>query len=219
MCEKHGIDISQIQHQIDWAKTKSAGVEFVMIRTGGGRSSRIDDLFERHYAGARSVGIPVGVYWDSHAVDVDGAKREAAEFLQAISGKSFEFPAALVLEDPVQRELKDRRLTDIAVAFLEKLEGAGYYTALRSSLVWLCSRFDYERIRRFDLWLAQWRRAGITYENPVGLWQYTTAGSVDGIAGPVGRDIAYRDYAQLIRSAGMNGFHSENADSKSAGAP
>lgn len=204
--EKRGIDISYAQSSVDWAKVKAAGVEFAMVRSGYGRElSQKDSMFESHYAGAKSVGIPVGTYWDSYAKDVDGAKKEAAACLETIKGKSFEYPVAFDIEDPSQRDLGKDVITDIAVAFLEEIEKAGYYAVLYSSLDWLRNRLDYDRIKRFDIWLAQWREAGATYENPYGLWQYTSSGSVDGIAGRVDRDIAYKDYETIIREAGLNG--------------
>ena len=182
-----------------------------MVRAGFGRElSQKDSMFESHYSGAKEAGIPVGIYWYSYATDADGAKKEAAACLETIKGKQFEFPVAFDIEDATQRDLGADRLTDIAVAFLEEMEQAGYYAVLYSSLDWLRNRFDYERIKRFDLWLAQWRSAGHTYENPVGMWQYTSSGSVEGIAGRVDRDIAYKDYEQIIKEAGLNGFESEN---------
>ncbi len=205
--ERQGIDISYAQTSVDWAKVKAAGVEFAMVRAGYGRElSQKDSMFESHYAGAKSVGIPVGTYWYSYAKDVDGAKEEAAACLETIRGKSFEYPVAFDIEDPSQRDLGKDVITDIAVAFLEEIEKAGYFATLYSSLDWLRNRLDYDRIRRFDLWLAQWRSAGATYENPIGLWQYTSSGSVDGIAGRVDRDIAYKDYTAIIREAGLNGL-------------
>ena len=204
--EKRGIDISYAQTSVDWAKVKAAGVEFAMVRAGYGRElSQKDSMFESHYAGAKSVGIPVGTYWYSYAKDVDGAKKEAAACLETIRGKSFEYPVAFDIEDPSQRDLGKDVITDIAVAFLEEIEKAGYFATLYSSLDWLRNRLDYDRIKRFDIWLAQWRDAGATYEHPYGMWQYTSSGSVDGIAGRVDRDIAYKDYETIIREAGLNG--------------
>lgn len=207
MSEKQGIDVSYAQTDIDWAKTKAAGVEFAMIRAGYGRElSQKDSMFESHYAGASSAGIPVGTYWYSYATDAAGAKKEAAACLETIRDKTFEFPVAFDIEDPSQRDLGRERITDIAIAFLEEIEKAGYYAVLYSSLDWLRNRIDYDRVKQFDLWLAQWRSAGFTYENPIGLWQYTSSGSVEGISGRVDRDIAYKDYAAIIREAGLNGF-------------
>lgn len=205
--EKHGIDISYVQTEMDWAKVKSAGIAFAMIRAGYGRElSQKDKMFESHYAGAGAAGIPVGVYWYSYAKDADGAKKEAAACLETIKGKSFAYPVAFDLEDPSQRDLGKEMLTDIAVAFLEEMEKAGYYAVLYTNLDWLRNRLDYERIKRFDLWLAQWRDGSHTYENPVGMWQYTSNGNIDGIAGRVDCDIAYKDYEAIIREAGLNGF-------------
>lgn len=207
MSEKQGMDVSYVQTSVDWARVKAAGIEFAMVRAGFGRElSQKDRMFESHYAGAKSAGVPVGVYWYSYATDANGAKKEAAACLETIQGKQFEYPIAFDLEDATQRDLGTDRITEIAVAFLEEIEQAGYYAVLYSSLDWLRNRLDYDRIKRFDLWLAQWRSAGYTYENPIGLWQYTSSGEVDGVSGRVDRDIAYKDYAQIIQSGGLNGY-------------
>ena len=55
---KKGIDISYCQTQIDWQKVTA---EFAIIRAGyGPYAKQKDTMFERHYAGAKSRGIPIG---------------------------------------------------------------------------------------------------------------------------------------------------------------
>ena len=38
-----------------------------------------------------------------------------------------------------------------------------------------------------------------------GMWQHSSTGRVDGIAGNVDLDIAYKDYPTIIKRAGLNG--------------
>ena len=57
-----GIDISSWQKNIDWAKAKKDGIEFVIIRAGYGSSlSQKDNQFENHINGALNAGIKVGL--------------------------------------------------------------------------------------------------------------------------------------------------------------
>ncbi|HHX57516.1 MAG TPA: glycoside hydrolase, partial [Clostridiales bacterium] len=63
-----GIDISYAQNNVDFAKVKADGFDFVIIRAGYGKfASQKDAMFESHYAGAKAVGLKVGCYWYSYA--------------------------------------------------------------------------------------------------------------------------------------------------------
>ena len=58
-----GIDVSVHNGDIDWKKVKSYGIDFAILRAGYDRElSQKDKKFEDNYAGAKTVGIPVGAY-------------------------------------------------------------------------------------------------------------------------------------------------------------
>ncbi len=202
-----GIDVSHHNGTIDWGKVKAAGVQFAILRCGFGRKSptQIDTQFERNYRECKRVGIPVGVYHYSYAATVEDAKLEADFMLELISGKQFEYPVVFDIEDKTQAHLGKNLLTEITAAFCDKVEKAGYYTAIYSNPDWLINRLDREKLSRFDLWLAEWRTAK-TYTGTHGIWQYTDKGAVNGIVGNVDLDIAYKDYPTIIKKAGLNGF-------------
>ena len=81
---KRGIDISAHQGNIDLSALKSQ-IDFVIIRVGYGVSGTLDEKFTRNADLCRKLGIPVGFYWYSYALDVDGAKKEAKAFVDAIT--------------------------------------------------------------------------------------------------------------------------------------
>ena len=81
---KRGIDISSHQGDINLAALKSQ-IDFVIIRVGYGVSGSIDTKFKRNADLCKSLGIPFGFYWYSYALDVNGAKQEATNFLNAIA--------------------------------------------------------------------------------------------------------------------------------------
>ena len=58
-----GIDVSKWQGEINWSLVRNSGIQFAMIRSsfGWGKGQK-DRFFETNYAGAKKVGIPVGVY-------------------------------------------------------------------------------------------------------------------------------------------------------------
>ena len=80
---KRGIDISSHQGNIDLATLKSQ-IDFVIIRVGYGTNGTLDTKFKRNADLCVQLGIPFGFYWYSYALNVEGARREAEAFLNAI---------------------------------------------------------------------------------------------------------------------------------------
>ena len=94
-----GIDVSQYQQNIDFKKVKASGVDFVIIRAGFGKyANQKDPYFESHYKAAKAAGLKVGAYWYSYAATVAEAKAEAQTCINAIKGKTFEYPIYFDLE-------------------------------------------------------------------------------------------------------------------------
>ena len=64
-----GIDVSQHQGNIDWAKVASSGIKFSMIRIGyrGYGTGKIaeDKYFKRNIQEATKLGLNVGIYFYS----------------------------------------------------------------------------------------------------------------------------------------------------------
>ena len=205
-----GIDVSKWQGNIDWTKVKSAGIEFAMLRGGFGKTaSQIDSKFEQNYRNAKAVGMPVGVYHYSYAKTVEDAKREAQFCLSYLKGKSFEYPIAFDIEDNSQANLGKSTLTAIAKAFCEEVEKAGYYVCIYANLDWLKNRLDMVALSNYDVWVAQWA-SKCTYGGVYGMWQYSDKGSVNGISGNVDMDEAYKNYPNIMKTNGLNGFFKVN---------
>lgn len=208
---KKGIDVSKWQGDIDWQKVKAAGIEFAILRASyGDGTSRFknngrDEKFDRNYQEAKKVGIPIGVYHYCYAKNMNEMKKEAEFFLSIINGKQFEYPIILDLEDNNQQSINKSDLTDMAIAFLEILEKNGYYAMLYANKYWLENKLDYERLKKFDIWLAQWA-AKPTWKGSFGIWQYTSDGNVNGITGRVDMNYSYKNYPTIIKNAGLNGF-------------
>lgn len=201
-----GIDVSKYQGNIDWAKVKAAGVQFAMLRGGYGRyDSQKDTKFEQNYKGAKAAGVPVGAYHYSYAKTVEQAKQEAQICLGWLKGKQFEYPIAFDIEDPSQHNLGKAALTAITNAFCETVEKAGYYVCIYASKHWLDTKLDMNALKRYDVWVAQWT-SKCTYNGAYGIWQNNDIGKVNGINGRVDTDIAYKDYPQIIKAAGLNGY-------------
>lgn len=193
MTTKNGIDVSKWQGRIDWPRVK---VDFAIIRAG--ISTAKDVRFEDNYAGATAAGIPVGVYWYLRALTVEAAHKEAAACIKAISGKKMSYPVYADIEEAAQLKLGRDKLTDIAAAFLEDVEAAGYFAGLYSSKSHLETCFTAHIRERYAVWVAHYGVGRTTYTGRYGMWQYTDKGKVDGITGAVDLDICYEDYPAII---------------------
>ena len=212
-----GIDVSKWQGTIDWNKVKNAGVQFAMLRAGYGRyEGQADECFEENYKNATAAGLSVGAYHYSYAKTVEQAKAEAAYCKKLIAGKSFAFPIAYDVEDDGQAALSKDEISAIVDAFCSEMEAAGYYVCVYMNLSWLNSKLTDDIFKKYDVWLAHWTKS-TSFARSYGLWQYTSDGAVDGISGRVDLDYAYKNYPNIMRVNGLNGFKKEGASAGGSG--
>lgn len=202
--EVHGIDVSQWQSNIDFNKVKAAGVDFVIIRAGYGRNIK-DPYFEKNYKNAKAAGLNVGVYWYSYANNAVDAKTEAAVCLQAIKGKTFEYPIYFDLEERSQFNKGAAFCSSLVTAFCDTIEKAGYFAGLYISRSPLTQYITANVQKRYALWVAEYG-AKLNYNGSVGMWQNSSTWRVAGVNGNVDHDYSYIDYPSIIKSAGLNGF-------------
>lgn len=194
----NGIDVSKYQGAINWSAVRSNGIGFAMIRAGYGMyPQQKDPYFDQNVTGAQAQGIHTGAYLYSYALSVEDAQREAEVFLDWIRPYRFDYPVAFDIEDASQEALSPELLSDIVTAFCSAVEAQGYYVMLYANKYWLQNKLLYDRISRFDIWLAQYAEEA-TYDRPYGMWQHTSRGKVSGISGPVDLNISYKDYVALI---------------------
>ena len=206
------IDVSTHQGAINWAQVKASGVDGVIIRAGYGRETdQKDARFEEYYAGAKAVGLPVGTYHYSYAKSTRDVLKEADVMLDWMKGKQFELP---VYFDAEENGIN----TDMVVAYCDKLEKAGYFVGVYANKHWLTNILDYDRIKRFTLWVAQYNST-CTLGKAHDMWQYTSSGRVNGISGSVDMNHCYRDFATQIKAAGLNGYHAGTTSTPATPAP
>lgn len=201
---KHGIDISEHQGKIDWAKVKT---DFAIIRAGYGREIfQKDKCFEDNYKGCRAGNIPCGAYWYSYATTVEEAKKEAETCLKVIKGRTFEYPIFFDIEEPRQLALGKEKCTEIAKAFLETVEKAGYWVGIYSSKSHLENYLTEDIRSRYAVWVAHYGVEKTSYTGQFGIWQKSSTGKINGISGNVDLNECYIDYPAEIRKAELNGF-------------
>ena len=205
--EFKGIDVSKWNGNIDWQKVKSEDISFAMIREGYGKKSpaQIDKKFRENINGAKSVGINTGVYHYSYADSTNDAVNEAQFCLENIEGYTLEYLVVFDIEDKEMLKLNNRQRTDICKAFCEEIEKNGYYAMIYANKNWLDNYLHAdELLKRFDLWLAQWSADKTAYS--CGIWQYSSTGKIDGISGNVDLNISYKNYLEIMKNKGLNGF-------------
>ena len=212
------MDVSRWQGCIDWDKVKASGkIDGVMLRAMGnsaeGKPSKpyTDPQFARNYAECQRLGIPCGVYGYFKAVNREQADKELAYFKKLLTGRSFELPVAVDIEDEVQKPLGKAALTDIAAHCLSTVESWGVYAMLYTGL-WFGSTFLYmggAELKPYDVWLARYpkdQRKTKPEDKPktafaFGMWQYTSTARVRGVSTGVDMSHAYKDYASIIKRA------------------
>ncbi len=197
---KYGIDISEFQGAIDWeqlaVRHRAGRLDFIIMRAGYGYGGT-DARFAENYAAATAAGIPVGAYWYAYWSEAS-PRAEAESFLAAIDGKILTYGVWYDVEyEPAILNLSRAERTDKTLEALDTLAASGRYTGLYASTDMINNRMDYERLRGYDLWAAQYAAAN-TSRLPYGIWQYTDRGQIAGIATRVDCDIAYKDYPAFV---------------------
>lgn len=201
---KCGVDISANQGEVDFDKLKSAGCDFVMIKVGArGYSSGklvLDTEYEQNLKAAKKAGLDIGVYFCSQAITRSEAREEADELLDAISGYSVKYPVAFVMETVVDDMARIESLdmterTQIAKAFMNRIEDAGYQPMIYGDKEWLLTMVDMEELQEYDVWFAQ-DSDEPEYPYEFGMWQYDSDASIKGIKGDAAMIMSFKDYAK-----------------------
>ncbi|MGN0637406.1 MAG: GH25 family lysozyme [Huintestinicola sp.] len=202
-----GIDVSKWNGDIDWATVKSTGMAgFAMIRASYGYEDT-DPKLADNVRGCEENDIPYGFYHYMYAKNTKEAHKEAAYFLNVISGYSPEYPVVLDIEESFYDGMSKEEVTDIVVAFMEDLENAGYYAMIYSYAKFFDDNLIYDRIADYDIWVACWGDEEKLFENfsyHYGMWQYSETGKLDGIEEYVDLNYCYKDYRATIKKYGLN---------------
>ena len=205
----NGIDISQHNGYIDWAKAKAdKQVDFAILRTGFGREHvrQIDKQFERNYAECARLGIPVGAYHYSYATTPADAEKEAEFCLKLLAGKKFPYPIWYDIEE--RSHVQRGNCDDIAEAFCDRLEAAGYFVGIYTFDSFAKTNLTDRTKKRYAMWIA--RIGSAPKFSDYGIHQYSWTGKIDGISGDVDMNTAYTDYPTAIIGRHLNGYSADD---------
>lgn len=202
-----GVDLSYCQTKVNYAQLKKDGYTFAIIRAGYGSALKYphqyDPTFETHYKGLKSVGLNVGAYWYLYAVTPSEAAEEAKAFIKALSGKQFEYPVYLDIEEKATFYTGIDNCSKIVDTFCETLKAAGYYAGVYCSTYWY-NTFVSESIRKkWPCWIADYATK-CSYKGPYDIWQNGLV-YVAG-AGNIDHDFCYTDLPAVVKAGGYNGF-------------
>lgn len=201
---KKGIDLSYSNGNIDMAKVKESGIDFIILRLGYGKSkNQIDSRFYENYDKALKFGIPIGVYLYSYAHNCQDALEEAKLVIDVVKYLKLEYPIFIDMEDADGYKLRNNinysTCIDICEIFCKHIESFGYYAGIYANLDWLNNKINNNKLDRFDKWVAQWSNT-CDYKKEYALWQYSSKGVISGIQGNVDLNYALKDYPTRINN-------------------
>lgn len=204
MSETFGIDVSLYQKGFDFKKAAVEGAKFVIIKAS--ENDFKDPEFENHYLNSGKAGLSRGAYHYLCAADVSGAVKEARVFLNAVSGKKFEYPLFVDVEHASMRKLSKEAAGKVISAFCSEVEAAGYWCGFYCNYDFYSNVLNgAELAKRYSLWLASWSE---TCPTDCQIWQF--GGEVNlkrknVVAGVVcDQNSSFRDFTSLIGAKGLN---------------
>ena len=212
--EIKGIDVSAYQGKIEWKTVADYGMGFAILRITE-KGNKTDSTFEQSYKGCTQHGIPVGVYKYSYAKSTVQAEQEAESVLKVLNKRRLNFPVFYDLEWYDQRKLGSAAVEKIALAFLKKIQTAGYQGGIYCNLDWYQNVLT-KALKKYDCWIARYpaNDNGTLQERlrpEVGVgWQYSSKATIPGIGTKVDRNVFYKDY-KTEEGTGMTAAEAINA--------
>lgn len=207
-----GIDVSRWQGDFNFKQAVAEGVQFAILKAGGGDGGLYkDSQFEDNYAKCKQLNLPAGAYFFGKATTVERAKEEADYFLSLLKGKKFEMPVYYDVEKDMLKVEKNL-LTDICLAFMDRVESAGYFTGIYGNPDSFTNHLDDKRLMHFCHWVAYWSTSMPKLKSgmSVGIWQYggeTNYIRSNKVAGVTcDQNYCYVDYPSAIKDLGLNGY-------------
>jgi len=187
------IDVSQFNGSISWARVAKS-CDGAIIRAGYrgyGRGTLVTDKnFKNNLAAAKAAGVPIGVYFVTQAITIAEAQEEARYTMELVKGYKLVYPIFIDSENGKNGagradsgKLSRAKRTAILNAFCEEIQKEGYAAGVYASQSWFNDDLNLAELKDFNIWVARYSSyAPNIYYNA---WQYTSAGSVDGVTGNV----------------------------------
>ena len=192
-----GIDASKYQGTIDWKRVKESGIDFAILRVGSWNNDGpyVDSTFEENYKNAREAGVKVGAYFYTYAENEDEQNRELELFLNALSGKTFEYPVFVDVEAQCLTALDKTTVSNLIKREMDILDQKGYTPGWYSYTNFINSYIDRTILKDYPLWIADYR-GYVGYTGDYVVWQYASDGTVPGISEDVDMNYDHHGYGE-----------------------
>ena len=191
-----GIDVSEFQGTIDWAKVKNDGVEFAILKLGNiydTDANYKDSKFDTNYKNARANGIKVGAYIYNYCNTVDNLKKGLDWAFEKLAGKELDLPLYLDMEDKTIAVETVDSLTKQCNEFAKLVKEKGYRVGVYANVNWLKNELNPSKFdKNLSVWVAQYYKE-CQYEGKYDIWQYTSSGKVSGVSGNCDMNYLYNE--------------------------
>lgn len=186
------IDISEFNTVTDWDKVK-VDVDAVIIRALR-RDSRtgaliFDKKYIEHRKACKAHNIPYSLYYFTEDITEAEAKEAADMIIYTLRDIAKYIAPVFIdsehIDDQARADKIDKATrTKCVKAFCERLQAAGIPAGIYSNTDWLNNHLDMSQLP-FSVWVAEWGKTAPSYTGEWCMWQYTNAGTVNGITGAV----------------------------------
>ncbi|MGO1073159.1 glycoside hydrolase family 25 protein [Lysobacter sp. CA199] len=181
----HGIDVSHYQGDVDWAKVKAAGIVFAYAKATEG-NTYLDPKFAANWQAMQGAGMLRGAYHFYETYDDPVA--QANNFIHTVGTLGAEDLPPVVDIETFKGDYGSNSVAANLQIWLDTVEKA----LGRRPMIYTSPSFWDQTVNAdfsgYPLWIADY---GVTEPKiPTGwnawnCWQYSPAGSVDGVTGTV----------------------------------
>ena len=210
---EYGVDVSEHQDTIDWAKVKDQ-ISFAIIRCGYGMDkddyggySQDDTEYYKNMDACKKYNIPTDIYLYSYADSIHRAEEEANHVIRL--ARPYKDQIGIVwydLEDnSVFNQIREGRMTKeqyakIIKTFVNKLNAEGYIVGIYASMNYLENYFLTKTLNNHEVWVAHYTGATMQnwmnnmneYNGKYKIWQFASDGKINGIPGLVDLNIKFK---------------------------
>lgn len=193
-----GIDISKWNGTIDFLKVRGAGVKFAILRSSYRRAT--DKKFFEYVAGCREAGIHIlGVYHFIYALSNEDALKEAQYCISQVEKAGLP-KGTIIFSDFEYDTVKSAAKKGVTLTrthcneftrlFCEYCASQGYPVGIYTNIDYHKNWYGTDLLNKYIVWLADYK-GDPNY--PCLIQQYTSGGSIPGIAGSVDRNRYFGD--------------------------
>lgn len=203
----HGVDVSRWQGEIDWAKLRSQGANFVYIKaTDGG--DHLDPMFKRNWKRSHEAGLKRGAYHFFYWCRV--ASEQADWFIRNVPKVAGALPPVIDVEWNGESSCKRRpspaKVREKMQVFMDKLEA--HYG--QRPVIYTAPDFYRDNLKGAFEDYPFWLRAVAQHPSKVYpgrkwvFWQYSGSGLSHGVSGKIDLNVFNGSEADWRRWLGRN---------------